>query len=244
MRVKIGPYTKWFGPYQMASLLCFWAKDVEDEYGMKSEPDWVHSFGEWLAHGNTPDESDKPRSERIYKDRPVTWLYKLLLWIDGKKKRKVSVHIDKWDTWSMDQTLAMIILPMLYQLQATKHGSPHVDDEDVPEHLRSTTAQPKQNEWDTDGNWHARWEWVLEEIIWAFEQHQPGCDWESKYYSGESDTYWEVSKTDENGKPKLYEMKEGPDSTRKADYEGMEKHQARINNGFRLFGKYYQGLWD
>ena len=28
------------------------------------------------------------------------------------------------------------------------------------------------------------------------------------------------------------------------DYEGMKVYNDRIQNGFRLFGKYYQGLWD
>ena len=60
------------------------------------------------------------------------------------------VKIDKWDTWGMDSSLSIIILPMLKQLQATKHGAPSVDDEDVPEGLglRSTEAPPKENEWD------------------------------------------------------------------------------------------------
>ena len=39
MKVKIGTYTNWFGPYQLAELLCFWVKDVKDESGMKSKPD-------------------------------------------------------------------------------------------------------------------------------------------------------------------------------------------------------------
>jgi hypothetical protein len=56
------------------------------------------------------------------------------------------VKIDRWDTWSMDSTLAQIVLPMLRQLQDTKHGAPFVDDDDVPEHLRSTAAPAKENE--------------------------------------------------------------------------------------------------
>ena len=36
MRVKIGNYTNWFGPYQLAEKLCFWAKPVEGEYGIKA----------------------------------------------------------------------------------------------------------------------------------------------------------------------------------------------------------------
>jgi len=28
------------------------------------------------------------------------------------------------------------------------------------------------------------------------------------------------------------------------DKIGLKKHQERINNGLRLFGKYYTNLWD
>ena len=28
------------------------------------------------------------------------------------------------------------------------------------------------------------------------------------------------------------------------DDEGRKKHQERMSNGFRLFGKYYEALWD
>ena len=39
-------------------------------------------------------------------------------------------------------------------------------------------------------------------------------------------------------------MIEGPNHTLKMDYEGMKVYQERISNGFRLFGKYYENLWD
>ena len=81
------------------------------------------------------------------------------------------VKIDRWDTWSMDYTLSHIIVPMLKQLKETKHGSPFVDDEDVPEELKSTSAPPKENDWDTDENHFKRWDWALNEMIWAFEQN-------------------------------------------------------------------------
>ena len=67
------------------------------------------------------------------------------IWFDRRTQR-VKVHIDQWDTWSMDHTLASVVLPMLKQLQETKHGSPCTDDEDVPEELRSTNADPKEND--------------------------------------------------------------------------------------------------
>lgn len=257
MKVYIGPYKNWFGPYQLAEALCFWAKKVPDELGIYSKPDWVHKFGEFLAHGFAPDESDKPRSERRFKERPETWLYKFLSWVESKKKRKISIRIDRYDTWSMDATLAPIILPMLKQLKETKHGSGMIDLEDVPEHMRFVTTEdydsqetfdfyndPEMCKQNIQCDIHDRYDWALSEMIWAFEQLQPDCDWEAQYRSGEFDMYWEVCKTDAEGKPMLYSMKSGPDDTYRCDYDAMQKHQDRINNGLRLFGKYFQTLWD
>ena len=154
------------------------------------------------------------------------------------------VKIDKWDTWSMDSTLSIIILPMLKQLRATKHGAPTTDDADVPEGLRSTDAPPKEDEWDVDENWFKRWDWIMDEMIWTFEQKQPDCDWEHQYYSGVHDTSFRAIEWDADGKALLHEQVKGPNNTFKVDREGLDKHQERINNGMKLFGKYYQGLWD
>lgn len=157
------------------------------------------------------------------------------------------VKIDKYDTWNMDHTLGLIALPMLKQLQATKHGSPFVDDEDVPEELKSTSAPAKENEWDTDENHFKRWDYALGEMIFAFE-HKLNRDWEDAYRKGEHDMLWipvdkdgnEVPKTD----AKFFQMKKGPNDTYECDYDGMKIVEDRIANGFRLFGKYYQSLWD
>lgn len=254
MKIYIGPYKNWFGPYQLAEMLCFWVKKAPDEYGTMVYPEWVHEFGEFLAHGKNRPRDDS-FSWRGDQDPPKTWLYKFLLWVDSKKKRKVKIHIDKYDTWNMDRTLALIVLPMLKQLKETKHGSPQVDMEDVPEAMRTTDTE----EWDSQYTFdfyqepdlqkiqcdiHDRWNWVLDEMIWAFEQHQPDVDWEEQYSTGVADYYSEPCEFDENGKPKLYEMKRGPNHTMVTDWDARQKHQDRINNGFRLFGKYFQALWD
>lgn len=153
------------------------------------------------------------------------------------------VKIDYWDTWSMDNTLAYIILPMLKQLKKDKQGAPFVDDEDVPEELKSTSAPPKENEYDTDANHFKRWDWAIDEMIFAFE-----CElndtWQDKFSSGNHDMQTVACAWDENGKPTMYEWIKGPNDTYKCDYDGMKVVQDRITNGFRLFGKYYQGLWD
>ena len=140
------------------------------------------------------------------------------------------VKIDRWDTWSMDYTLSHIIVPMLKQLKETKHGSPFVDDEDVPEELKSTSAPPKENDWDTDENHFKRWDWALNEMIWAFEQNLD-TNSEEKFFDHAE---WDEKEKD-FGK-NLHKIK--------IDQPGLKAHQDRKANGFRLFGKYYQGLWD
>ena len=140
------------------------------------------------------------------------------------------VKIDRWDTWSMDYSLSFIVVPMLKQLKETKHGAPFVDDEDVPEELKSTSAPPKENEWDTDDNHFKRWDWALNEMIWAFEQNLDH-DSEDKFFDHAE---WDEKEKD-FGK-NLHKIK--------IDQPGLKAHQDRKANGFRLFGKYYSGLWD
>ena len=152
------------------------------------------------------------------------------------------VKIDRYDTWSMDHTLADIILPMLKQLDAEKHGAPHVDDEDVPMELQSWVS-PAKDEYDTDGHHFARWDYVLNEMIFAFECKVDDT-WQEKFSSGVSDMKAVPCEWDENGKPKMYQYVEGPNHTYKCDYEGIAEVQKRITNGYRLFGKYYEALWD
>ena len=234
MKVKIGKYVDWFGPYQLAEKLCFWAKEEKDEHGFPKTPDWVHNFGEWLAHGSVEPESEVGEVRSWDRERPTTWIYKLLSWFHSKQERTIKVHIDRWDTWSMDDTLAHIALPMLVQLKRTKHGAPYVDMDDRPEHLQCYKEPEDQA---TDKFHFEAWDWVMNEMIFAFESKLDDS-WEEQFESGESDLQW---KKLEDG---MSQMVNGPNHTKVYDWEGRKKYQERISNGFRLFGKYYESLWD
>jgi len=239
MRVKIGKYKSNISCYQIAEWLCFWVKPVKDEYGMTDKPDWVHNFGEWLTYGSVEPKRQIGEVFSMFDEtRKLTWFARSLYWLQGTHERTIKVKIDPWDTWSMDDTLALIIVPMLKQLQATKHGAPYVDDEDVPDHLKSTAAPPKENEWDTDDNHFKRWDYILEEMSWAFERII-NDDWQEEFYSGAPRM---LSKQIERGMSEVIQD-DSPDAF-KVDYEGMKKVEDRIKNGTRLFGKYYQNLWD
>ena len=147
----------------------------------------------------------------------------------GDKERKITVQIDKWDTWSADHTLALIIAPLLQKMKDDKQGAPHVDDVDVPEHLRSTAAPSKENDWDTDQNWHLRWDYVLDEMLWAMQQIAADNDEEQ---------FYDHSEVDES-KGIMEQV-----NAIKVDREGLEAHHNRIQKGCELFGKYFQCLWS
>lgn len=104
---------------------------------------------------------------------------------DDRDTIGTQIIIHPWDTWNMDHTLALIILPMLKQLKATKHGYP---------------ADLKEEEWDC----------ILDEMIYSFN-----CK------VNKDEPYIRID-----------------------DNEEWKKEQERISNGFRLFGKYYEALWD
>jgi hypothetical protein len=224
MKVYMSGYRyHWVSPYTILKAICFWEKDDDVFYNHLDKPN--HKYDKWV-------------------DRLMPFCTALTKFLDFVHPKIEYVKIDHYDTWGMDHTLAHIILPMLRQLKATKQGSPLVDDEDVPEELKSTTAPAKENEWDIDDNHFRRWDWVLDEMIFAFECKLDDS-WEDAYRPGEIDWKWKVAGTDPaTGKATLYEAEDGPNHTYQCDYEGMKIVQKRISNGFRLFGKYYEGLWD
>lgn len=208
MRVYLSPYRNhWISPYSILQLVCFWRvipRDEDDE-----------SF------------SDDPVIER-WAERLTPLCEKLRDFLDWAHPPVNYVKIDYYDTWSMDHSLAHIIVPMLKQLQATKHGSPMTELEDTPEHLHPTVAPGPHNNYD-DETVHTRWSWVLNEMIWAFEQKLVD-DGDSQFYD-HSGVQPGASLNQQIGQMKV-------------DRAGLEAYQKRMANGFRLFGKYYSSLWD
>ena len=155
--------------------------------------------------------------------------------------RTYTVEVSDDDIFSADQTLAIVILPVLKKLREEKMGAPDVRNEDVPEELRAPEGiEP----WEDDPTWHARWEYVLDRMIWSFEQiHPEGPDWESQFYTGEADfSFVSTEETDEFG-DHFHELLFGPHHTLKFDSEGYQAYEDKIQEGLILFGRYYRGLW-
>lgn len=224
MKVKIGPYRDWIGPYQISEMLMFWCDKHNDLR--------VHKFGTWLAEDKNGENS---------------WLMNFCNWIHSKKNRTVKIHIDNFDHWNAHNTASMILLPLFSKLKKHKQGSGYIDDEDVPEHLRSTAAdawegisEEQKSCMHSDKHLHARYEWFLDEVLWALEQDQPDCNWEDQYWITHPEIDFSKNPEDEGKSfiPVRWKV-EG-----KCDWDARALHQKRINNGFRMMGKYWQTLWD
>ena len=152
--------------------------------------------------------------------------------IQDKRKRKIKVKIDYYDVWGADHSLALIILPTLKRLKEVKHGSPYVDPEDVPENIRPTDVPDETNGY-TDNTIHERWDWVLNEMIWSFEQIIDENNDSQFFDHSESDAAEKAGVSFEKTWSKI-----------KVDHDGLKAHNDRIKKGTTLFGKYFTGLWD
>jgi hypothetical protein len=82
---------------------------------------------------------------------------------------------------------------------------------------------------DNDDTIHNRWDWVLDEEIWAFEQMLDDEKGEGKFFDHSQckGLPWEADHVSPT-----------------VDWDGLKAHQARMQNGFRLFGKYFLSHWD
>jgi hypothetical protein len=203
MKVYIGPYRK---HYTVSSL----------------EERWL-SF----HHGVDSFHVD----ETMYKpfDRVVMTLLDGVQWVLNNtinrfnefRGQRVRVHIDPYDTWNVDLTLSHVILPLLEQLRDTSNSYPIVDPADVPTELKPTKDELDRYKKDgsLDDKAEARWHWVMNEMIFAFE-----------------------SMTDDSWEDRFFSLNE--DGSVSSDRKGFDKYNERINHGLRLFGKYYRSLWD
>lgn len=198
MRVYIGPYRH------------RWISSVHEHY-----MNWKYGKWEWEDNQNLFErllEKLEDALQNVY-DKTINKI------LDNRSSQKIKVRIDDHDIWSMDDTLSHIIYPMLKLLQESKHGTPAVDQADVPKELRTRKRTTKGDPlvYDKTENLEKQWAWVLGEIVWAFEQKSRVDGWETDYHK-EGD--WDSE-----------------------HWEKINAHHNRMDNGFRLFGKYYECLW-
>ena len=208
MKIHIGDYIDWFGPYQLAdSLKSFISKNLYQKIQELPE-------------------------------QPFQWLH-------DRKKRRIKIHLDPWDTYNAEETLARIVAPVLKQLKKTIHGAPANMQEFSQVSSSSTQLCLDFYEAGDSDAWkegHKRWLSILDKMIWSFEQ-LADPSWEDAYSEGVPDIEWK-KKIDSVTGQEVCEMVRGPKDTYKFNYEGYTDHVRRIQEGLDFFGKHYRSLWD
>ena len=110
-----------------------------------------------------------------------------------------TIHIDDYDCWSLDYTLARIIHPALIRLKETKHGYPELwEDGMVTHHNWDRQLHFDFIDEDIETNYLIdKWNGVLDKMIYSFgkimedayfdneewERIQEGLDLFSKHYT-------------------------------------------------------------
>ena len=104
MKVILSNYRNhWISPYTIIDYVFFWT-----DWSKCSRNRRIVEDDAWVDHPKWVDKATE------YIDpfcRGIQWVLNLV------HPRIMYVKLDRWDTWSMDHTLAYIILPMLKQLQ-------------------------------------------------------------------------------------------------------------------------------
>jgi hypothetical protein len=130
---------------------------------------------------------------------------------DSDEPRFESIEIHKYDSWNAFETIAKVVYPILVQLKATKKGYALVSAEDAP----GIDLEPSEVE---SGYSEARWDYVLDEIIWTMKElaenelSAPSYDTMNSDLSNWQDVY--------------------------------KTYNARVQKGCELFGRYFRNLWD
>lgn len=171
-------------------------------------------------------------------------------YLKGNRQRKISVEIDTFDTWSLDHTLALIILPALLQLKATKHGVPNEfgDVGGTNESMQDSFEFYKESSNDAFNEKVKQWDEVLDKMIWSFQQLVMD-DYDSLYHHGKAK--YDFVKSDKQYPNPVtgtmedtYQMVDKNPNEHWYDFVGHQLHEERIQEGLELFGKYYRALWD
>jgi len=222
MKVKLGPYRKFYSSrdfnevyYKLKRLKPSWEVSA-------SELDWMDKVFEKFC--DYIDVLLTPINKIAYRDRTI------------------KVRIDDYDAWNADHTLALIVYPLLQKLKETKQGTPSVVLKDLP---KSFVYEKTAN--DVKGFTYSEtaWDYILDEMIWAFKQIVEEYEEENQFIENPEQLNFIFTPL-ENGCSSLTfdNLKDPNKPPYSRDVEGIKAYQDRIDNGLKLFGKYFRALWD
>lgn len=154
------------------------------------------------------------RCHKIGKWLADTKLKDICEWIHARRHRKISIQIDGWDTWNADHTMALVISAVMNEYAKQEQVSFGHDLWDVPEFLHPADGKQFKKNHDVDEQYWDRCNWIVNEITWTFNELTGDDPWWPR---------WETKEQFED--------------------DSYIERVDRMQNGLRLFGKYYAGFW-
>jgi hypothetical protein len=157
----------------------------------------------------------------------------------GASERKIDIHVDKWDTYNMDHTAALLIYPLLVQLKNSKHGIPSdfavVGGEDYSSQY-SFEFYSETRDWAFDKSCE-KWDETLDRMIWSFYQVAYN-DLEAQYTHDKPNYKW--VKDENTNSTTIVQLNQ----KYWHDHIGNELAEKKVQEGLDLFAKHFRTLWD
>lgn len=230
--------------------------DIEENPSSKAE-----KVGDWLYE-------HFPNAYHIFKYR-VPDFCREAKWALQRVIRKG--HYSDSDLWSLDSALAKIILPKLIAFKNSNRAGYPSNFSEYDESFGGTKEEYENNP-NYVGGGGERWEEILDEMIYAFEytlysEHfnrqgdtsKKQIEFHNKYnlkdpyrktednlsysYTYKNDKGHVVMSGDSDLENKKgYKLVEKYDSY--IDIQELHRQRERAVEGFKLFGQYFQNLWD
>lgn len=138
MKVYIGPYRNNYNGYALTKKIFFWVDPFQDKK--------YRLFDAALKF--------------------FSYFNPVFRWLNRIDNRKINIHIDNYDVWNMDHTLALIIYPMLVKYKEIGISYGYIDNDDVPKNLRVSKSLKDENK--ISKIKEKQWQWFLDELIWTF----------------------------------------------------------------------------
>jgi len=147
----------------------------------------------------------------------------------AKKPRIEKVAVHPWDTYSADNTLALVIHPVLvaFKEDVKEKGAVPSDFLDPVDVSAMTEEEAQALHEKMYNEALLKWEGIIDQMIWSFGEVKGD-------YAGE-ESFFKIKDTDAD----VMDLESRYD----IDNNGLNDYYEKIDEGLKLFARYYRSLW-
>lgn len=165
---------------------------------------------------------------------PKWWYGDIVYWLK-KQYQRIRYGFPLEESWSFNSACAKWALPRLKKLRQNCISHPvSLCGNDHQEHFIPCKEAPITST-DESKCSEAKWHEILDKIIWSFEHFDDMVD---PVYPDDYDHRQVVTEVSDRG------IRFSAVDKREIDWTPVNEHAKKLQEGFELFGKHFQDLWD